>query len=166
MKILEINVRETISKLKKLGAKKTFDGELVAFIYDFPDKRLKSEGKLLRVRKINDQAEFTFKSKLKKGKVKTNVEHQVNVDRFDSLHTILFSLGLKRKSYGNKHRVSFQLGKMHVDIDTCKGIPPYLEIEAPSSKELEKYVRKMGFRMDQTNSWTMRDVYKHYGKKL
>lgn len=166
VKILEINRPQIIAKLKKLGAKKMFDGKIEAFRYDFANKQLKNEKMLLRVRKIGTHAELALKSKMKKGKVKSNIEYEVHVSHFQTLHQILSGLGLKRKPHGTKHRVSYRLGKMHVDIDSYVGIPTYLEIEAQSVKDLKKYVQKLGFKMSQTKSWTVRDVHRFYGKKL
>jgi len=166
IKILEIDKKEIIDKLKKAGAKKIFEGDVENIFYDFENKRLFSQGKKLRLRKLGDRFQLTFKGKKEKGVAKIRDEYEVYFDDDTPIKKILEELGLREiNRYCVKHRISFVIEDVRFEIDDFKKIPAYLEIEGPSVKKIKKYVKKLGFSMDDIKSYSSRDVFNHYGKK-
>ncbi len=149
-----------------MGAKKTFEGKVVSLVYDFPDRRIKKSGGYLRLRSRGKKVELTFKQGIKQGKVKAAIEHEVRVGDGKTLQKILSGIGLELKRKTVSHRTSYEVGAVHVDVDKYPGIPPYFEIEAPRMKELEKWVKKLGYTMRETNSWTTGQVFEYYKKSL
>ncbi len=165
LKILEINVSEVVAKLEKWGAKKTSDGMIDGGKYDFSDERLKKDGKMLRLRKHGDKVELTLKKGLSQDVAKVADEWEVSVSSFEVTEKILTEMGMQKNAVTQKHRMSYQLGNVHFDIDTPPGIPTVLEIEAPSIEILKQYVEKLGFTMEQTKPWTGKQLHEYYGEK-
>ncbi|MEM9984178.1 MAG: CYTH domain-containing protein, partial [Bacteroidota bacterium] len=61
VKILEIDRAQVEQRLKALGATLSFDGEMIALFFDFADRRIKSAGSVLRLRKEGDRSVLTHK---------------------------------------------------------------------------------------------------------
>jgi hypothetical protein len=47
-----------------------------------------------------------------------------------------------------------------------KEIITYLEIEGPSIKKIEKYVKLLGYTMGDVNNYNGSELFAHYGKKF
>ena len=52
IKILEVHENALVSKLSVLRAKRSFDGDIAATLYDLPDQSLAKEGKTVRLRSM------------------------------------------------------------------------------------------------------------------
>ena len=63
VKILNIHPGQVREKLQQLEAKKKFAGEIVRVTFDFPDRRLKQNHELLRVRKLGTKQLFASREK-------------------------------------------------------------------------------------------------------
>ncbi|MFC1732480.1 class IV adenylate cyclase [candidate division KSB1 bacterium] len=163
VKILEINTEEVIKNIEDLGAKRVFEGDIHFSYFDFDDKRLSKERKILRLRKKGKISELTFKKKISKEKAKIMEEHEVIIEDDDSIRKILGGIGLKERPSAKKHRISFALDDVHFELDTFPGIPTFLEIEAKTLDILKEYVEKLGFSMDNALPWSGKDVLRHYG---
>ena len=165
IKILEVNVSSLVAKLKKLGAKKVFEGEMIGYAYDFPDGRLKKNGSFLRLRSKGDHFELTFKKSIQSKKAKIAEEYQVSLKEGKAAQKIVQSLGLKQIRKGTKKRISYSLGKINFDIDKYDENPALFEIEAPDVKTLHHWVKKIGFSLTDMKLWNGKQVFKYYGKK-
>lgn len=164
VKILEIDIGDIIKRLKSIGAKKEGESTIDASHYDFEDKRLQKNRLTLRLRKWGDKIEFTSKKKLHADNDKIREELQVEVSDFDKMNELLKGIGFKEKVDIKKKRISYVLEDIRFEIDTYEGIPPLLEIEAPSEKKLQNAVEKLGFSMKDTKPWSGARVWKYYGK--
>ncbi|MFH1283948.1 MAG: class IV adenylate cyclase [bacterium] len=166
VKILEIDKDKVIRQLKDLGAKKVFDGTLSDSHFDFSDKTLRKEGKLLRIRVKGDKLFLTYKEPVDKSKAKIMEEHEISLQagHYDKLKSLIIKTGLKEKKQVPKKRISFRLEDVIFEIDTFEGIPPFLEIEAPSIERIKEYVEKLSFSMDDVKPWNTFDVFKYYKK--
>lgn len=162
VKILEINVNETISKILKLGAKQTFEGELLSIFFDDENENFKKLHKTLRLRKIGSKTQLTFKDNVEKIDVKSSDEYEVEISDFEIMHEILTRLGFNGNKQSKKHRISFSLPNVHFDIDTMPNIPTFLEIEAESKEIVYKYLELLGFNSNQALTWTGKEVLDHY----
>lgn len=165
VKILEVDVQDVMRKLKKLGAKKTFDGEVVAQFFDFPDRSLKKRQEIVRLRTMGSKSFLTFKKKRSQKAVKIMDEREIEVKDPAVLRSILAGIGLCETLMLKKHRISYTRGKIHFEIDSHDGIPPFLEVEAKTRKEVERAVQLLGFSMMDAKPWTGGDVFRHYGRK-
>ncbi len=165
VKILEIDKGALRGKLKALGAKRVFSGPLEAYYYDYPDNQLYRGGKVLRLRRRGAQWELTFKEAVSKRNAKIMNEYEINLPKNHRLGEIMEGVGLKVYRKFKKHRESFLLAKVHFEIDTYPGIPPFLEVEAPDLSTVKKYVKKLGFSMSQAKPWSTYELFRHYHKK-
>ena len=164
-KILEINVEETRKKIEALGAKQIYDALQESRIFEFPpDSNIASEC-FLRVRKIGDKVELTYKGPKKKtGNVKSREEIETHVEDFDRMIKILKNIGFVATRSYKKHRIEYKLGKISFEIDNFPDlpVPPWLEIEAPSKKEAEETARKLGFKKEDMKSYGGTELLAHY----
>lgn len=165
VKILDVDVKATIGKLEKLGAKKVHEANQKFILYDYPDNRLKQEGKVLRLRENGKKIEMTLKERVSKDKSKIMIEHETNISDMETAKKILSSLGIVEIWKGEKHRISYKIDNVEFEFDTIPGIPTYLEIEAPDEKTLFEYVKKLGFDESDAKPWTYKDVLQHYQER-
>jgi len=165
VKILDINPEDIRKKLLDAGAKRTFHGELIAKVFDFPDLRMKNADGHLRLRKIGDKTELTYKEAVKSEKFKKRIETEVIVSDFDTAEKILRKIGLRETRSYRKTRESYQLGNISFDIDIYPeetGIPPLVEIES-TEEGIKEGVKLLGFQTKDTTTvsgWKLLDIYK------
>lgn len=168
VKILDINIEETITKLNKLGAKKIFDGILYAVYFDDKDETLKKNKKILRLRKEGNIAVLTRKTIISKERAKIAEEEEEEVD-FDQTYLQLISQGYIPNFVLQKHRQTYKLNDSKIEIDTYQGahsfVPTFLEIESPDLNKLEEIVIKLGYDKKHALPWSSKEVIKHYMQK-
>ncbi len=162
VKILEIDPRKIKSRLRRMRARKLFEGEIHALYFDFRGRKLKGRGQVLRLRRKGKLIEFAFKQKRRKKEVRIMDEFETHVDDWANAQKILKGLGLKVIKEVRKHRISYGLGTNRFEIDKYPGIPAFLEIESRSIQTLKKMVKRLGFRMRDANAWNTFDVLRHY----
>jgi adenylate cyclase class IV len=61
-----------------------------------------------------------------------------------------------------KQRISHSIWSVHFDIDIYRGIPPLLEIEAGSKKEIFTWIERLGLEKKTTASYGSRSLFKAY----
>ncbi len=164
VKILEIDVKEIEEKLKKIGAEKVFEGEIVSIYFDFPGKLLEKEGKILRLRQKGNLVILTYKELISQDKAKIMDEYELEVDDFSSMKRIFEGVGLFPLYQFNKHRTTYKLNQAHFEIDKYPGIPAFLEIEAPDLNTIDEIVSELGFSREKVNSYSIKDVLEYYDK--
>ncbi len=164
LKILEITPSKVISRLKKIGAKKIFEGRADAIYFDDSKKSLKRKGSVLRLRKKGTANELCVKRERGNKRVKIMDEFEVEVSDFAVAVKLLENLGYKQMCKIEKKRITYALGKTHFEIDKIKGIPPLLELECPSIKQMKKNLSQLGYSLEDGKPWSQFDVLRYYGK--
>jgi len=163
-KILEIDVDRITSLLEEMGAIRVFDGELDVIFYDFCDSRLRESGKRLRLRKMGDDAQFTFKQKISHEGVKIEDEYEVMTTSFDDMQKILEFIGMNKVRRYKKYRISYELEDAKFEIDTLMdGVPSILEIEAKDAESVYTWAEKLGYARGDVLSWSGSEVLRYYG---
>ncbi|MBI2103217.1 class IV adenylate cyclase [Candidatus Woesearchaeota archaeon] len=167
VKILEIDISETTQKLEQAGAMLTYDGPVITTYYDFPGR--KEEGAVLRLRQKGEDTELTLKKKdrRKDQNFKIMEELEVKVSDGNMMDQILQGMNATPYRILRKHRRSYLLPREHVkfDIDKYDELPPFLEIEAEDTEIVQRWVKRLGYSMNDAKPWTTSDVFKHYGKR-
>ena len=169
-KILEVNLPALKTNLAKLGAKRSFSGELYAVFYDHPADSLPERGAVLRLRKEGDLVALTFKAKIPGSDpaLKVMDEREVFVSDFEVMRSILAGLGYQEKSATRKLRTQYDLPGVHVVIDDYLDaqahIPPFIEIEAIDEQALYATAERLGFAQDQLLPWNSFQLFQHYKK--
>lgn len=164
IKILEIDVLAITSKLNVLGAKKTFEGEVISIYYDC-NGQLKDAKKTLRIRKKGTMCIISAKEKIASEDFKIFEELEVTTQDFEATCKIFELLGYEEISRFTKKRTSFALPKGVVEIDEYADIPPFLEVEATDEQSVKTIVEALGYSMQDTNTWSGRKVKEYYKKK-
>jgi adenylate cyclase, class 2 len=169
VKILEINKEEVEKKLLKLGAKKIFDDDLKALMFDLTDLSIASTGRMLRIRKEGkDKAVLTFKKLKSDDGIKIAEETEVDVSNFEDTQKILEGLDFKVYFEYEKHRITYELDGVEFAVDTYTGehsfIPTFMEIEGESEEKVFRWVEKLGFKKEDCKGYGLSGLLKHYGK--
>ncbi|MCX6773785.1 MAG: class IV adenylate cyclase [Candidatus Micrarchaeota archaeon] len=165
VKFLEIDKEKIIEKLKSLGAKKSFEGNIEALYFDTGKKELKKKGIILRLRKKGDVSELTLKKWISVLNAKVMEEKESQVGDFQEIRNILHNLGYREIVRRRKYRMTYVLGDIHFEIDKIVDLPCYLEIEAPSIEKIRHAVDLLGLSMEDSKPWSEGDVRKHYRRK-
>ena len=147
IKILEVHESALVSKLSVLGAKRFFDGDIAATLYDFPDQSLAKEGKTVRLRSMGSEATVIYKGKeTGSGFVKERPKYGAYVGDILVLDALLKGIGLvPSESIPRFYSKGYELERISFKFDTYPGIPTILEIEAGTDAEVGAWLSKLGF---------------------
>ena len=165
VKILDINIEKIVEKLVKLGAKKIFDGPMKSVYLDLRQE-LRNSNKILRIRQKGEKCIITLKIKKEDSEAKVNDEFETEIKDFQRSMLIFENLGFKEFFADFKKRISYQFKNSLVEIDIYDEIPPFLEVESPTKEELKEVVSLLGYSMDQTKSWTGKELLDLYNSKF
>ena len=120
IKILDINKKKLIKKLKKLGAKKTFEGKIHDIYYDTVDTDLAVAKKRIRLRKKGSAHLVTMKQNLQAKNIKACHETEFSVSCHKKTHEVFVSQGLIPQWEKKKKRISYSYKGIIFDIDFYK----------------------------------------------
>ncbi len=162
VKILDIDVEEIKKKLKSIGAKKDMERNMRRYVYDL---KTKDTDAWIRLRDQGDRVTLTIKE-IHNDNIDGTKEVEIVVDDFDKTHLLLSKLGFIPKAYQENRRISYTFDDVEIEIDFWPKIPPYLEIEGKSIKDVEKAVKLLGFEMSQTTSINTDYAYEKYGLNI
>lgn len=169
VKFLNIDPVEIQKKLKQIGAKKVFDRLYRRRVFDYPDWRFQKIGAWIRVRDEGDKVTFAFKRRLgvksHDGKTddKSMEEIEVEVSDFEKTAKLLTEIGLYEKFYEENRRIRWLLGKLEFDIDFFPALEPYLEIEAPSWKEIDRAIKLLNLDPKEKKIFVAYQIYQLKG---
>ena len=95
-------------------------------------------------------------------------ELETEVGSFDATREILQATGLEVIKSTRKFRTQYDLPEGHVVIDDYQddlaAIPVFVEIESPNLTDLQTLVLRLGFSLEDTNTWNTYDLVQHYIK--
>lgn len=130
LKVLDINVPNTVALLESIGAKLVYDGIRHISTYDTINMELKKKDILLRL--------------TNEGKVKLTVHvgnsrsdrdviriHPSNAEEI--CNDFLQSIGFIKQTNVESRRISYEFNGMDFDIDCFPKIPPFMEIDMSDS---------------------------------
>ncbi len=168
VKILEIDRPQVEKRLTALGATLSFDGEMAALFFDYADQRISTAGSVLRLRKEGPRSVLTHKRPRPTQGAKVMHELETEVGSFDATREILQATGLEVIKSTRKFRTQYDLPEGHVVIDDYQddlaAIPVFVEIESPNLTDLQTLVLRLGFSLEDTNTWNTYDLVQHYIK--
>lgn len=166
MKILDIDPKAVVARLKELGAEKIEAGLIKVTAFDTPE--MKAEHSFVRIRTFGHRTEMVLKRPVpaapsdSKG-FKVREEIQTNVDDFDVAVRLFEALGMDRFADHEKFRASYRLGDIRFEFDKYPDVPWFVEVEAPDEKTVTKGVGLLGFTMADTTDMHGGDVCRKYG---
>ena len=100
----------------------------------------------VRIRKDGERVQVAYKE-TRQETSKGNIEIEFEVSDVKAAQEFLEKMGLTDPRHQQKRRISYKLDGVGIDIDFWPKIPPYVEIEAPTLKEIETVARKVGLDM-------------------
>lgn len=171
IKILEINKEEVINKLEALWAVKSFDWFIHDIYYDFIDwdcNKLQDNKRLFRVRQKWEIHLYTIKRKRNKicegweKWLKVADEWENTITDVDSFKKVLEKYGMTQTREKKKHRTSYKLNEVEFDIDEYDSIPPLLEIEAKTKKEIKQYIKELWLENHIQKDFGSRKLFEYY----
>jgi adenylate cyclase, class 2 len=165
VKVIEINKKNVLKKLKELNAKKIGEYNIEAMLFDDINKTFSKKKNLIRLRKKNNNAYFTFKGKETKGFSRQAEEIEFSVSDFKKAKLFLEKIGFKHYSFTKKHRITYKLKNALVEIDEYANIPVFLEIEAKSEKKIRELINLLELPLKNVKTWNSFDLFNYYDKK-
>jgi adenylate cyclase class 2 len=164
--VLDIDVKEIVSKLRKLGGKETAEANQKRWIFDMVPCTVESTGEWIRLRQVGDhKPTITYKNKSGKGSADTK-ELEMEVEDFEKAEKILSKLPFKGKYYQENKRHKFEIDDIEFTLDTWPQIPTYLEIEAKSEDGLERGLKLLDLSGKDVGHIGSLSIYKRYGIDL
>lgn len=148
----EVEVKLRVSDLEAFTAKVQRAGfRLVTprthemnVLYDFPDRRLRARGQLVRIRKYGDKWTLTHKSRGSSDKHKSRAETETQVADGEALAHVLKAIGLEESFRYEKYRAEWTDALGHVVIDETP-IGNIAELEG-APEWIDRTAAKLGIR--------------------
>jgi len=161
LKILDIDKKNLIQKLKSKKAVKTYKGLMKIAYFDQEDSRIKKADELLRLRDIgNGKVEITYKSspQIKDG-CKVYDELETLSENFDMLCEIFEKAGLKKTMYYEKKRIQYEYKNVKFEIDTYPKIPTWVELEVKNPKIIKEILKEFELQNHETSNLTCTKLF-------
>lgn len=162
IKVLDIDKDKAEAALLELGFIKQEPQDFRRHVYD---PKGGSQGTFYRLRTDGKKTTITYKS-FKKDAIDGVQELEIVVDDFEKAHEMLLLLEVMEAGYQENRRQRYVLDSVEVSIDEWPLIPAYLEIEASTREDVEKYLAKLNIDNKRTTSKSTPYVYSLYGYKL
>lgn len=162
VKALEIDPGVMAQRILAAGGRKVSDRFMRRYVYDIPGA---GPEKWLRLRDDGTQVTMTVKE-IVSDRIDGTLETEVRVDDFAAAADLLAALGYRPKGYQENRRESFTLRGVAVELDSWPMIPPYLEIEGGSEREVLEVAGLLGFTTDGLTCENTTAVYARYGIDL
>ncbi len=145
-KVLDVDTKDIVARLEKLGAQKTQETRLVVDWYHPAGTKEGEDPWYLRIRSYSDGThEVTWKAKSEiLGTARKHKEINFHITEPEKLSDLFEELGLERYAHQEKDRISFTLKDWAFDLDQYPRMPAYLEIEGTSEEHVNKAVRLLG----------------------
>ena len=170
VKYLGIDPAELETKILALGGKKIFDRMYRRAVFDYADLRLDKQGAWVRVRDEGDKVTFSYKQRIgyaetgdNSGNDKGMIEEEVVVSDFETVCTILRSIGLVDKYYQENRRVRYLLDGVELDVDYWPQLEPYLEVEGESWEAVDEAAKKLGLDPADKKIFSTTQIYEAAG---
>lgn len=113
-------------------------------LYDFPDRRLRVRGEVLRIRKYGSKWTLTHKTKGNSGKHKSRAETETQIEDGEALAHIFAAIGLFPSFRYEKYRAEWSDGEGHVVLDETP-IGNIAELEG-SPKWIDRTAANLGIK--------------------
>jgi predicted adenylyl cyclase CyaB len=167
-KILVIDQEKCEKTLRKLGAKKTLEGEVRTTYNIFSNKSIKRAKNLLRLRKVGEKIFLTCKKYVQNKNVNIRKEYEIGVSVHKTTDIILKFLKVSLLQTVKKIRTSCILNNAHLEFDThlekFAFIPLFFEIEAQKLTVPYTSDQLFGFMKNDCKPWSFFDVVAYHKK--
>lgn len=157
IKILHIDIEETVAHIEKLWGKKIYDWYLISEFYVNP------ENKKIRLRKKEKVNTITYKEKANSPELLICDEYETTFDDFVIMQDILIWLWFSLYRASKKYRISYVLNDVIFDIDKYDGIDRWvMEVESNNKISIEKAIKLLGYSMEDTCNLSEKQIKESY----
>ena len=159
LKILDVDKRETMSRLRKFGAKRigTLDFKRVIFFV----KKSSDAAVWLRLRTDGKRHTLTLKEQYGSGLSQTN-EYETEVKDFREAARILCR-SFNRFVYEENKRIEYSLDGIEITLDKWPYLPWLVEIEGKTEKEVMGMYKRLGIKGRPVGNINASKAYSLYG---
>jgi adenylate cyclase class 2 len=161
-RVLEIDVEETRTKLKEIGATFLINRLMKRKVYDVDEKDVH---KWIRLRDDGEKVTLTVKH-IEHDGVDGTKEVEIVVDDFDTAAKLINSIGFIEKSYQENKRESWTLDGVRIELDTWPGLKTFMEIEADTKDEVYATAKKLGYEESDLTTRDVMSIYEDAGKSI
>lgn len=163
VRTLAVDFDAVIRKLEAIGAKLVGVYHQKRYVYDF---RPEEKGRWIRLRSNGKETTLTIKE-IKSLRIDGTKELEIVVSDFENTNEILKKLGYVPRTFQQNFRIEYTLNGVNFDLDKWPMIPPYLEIEGKSEKDVLKAIKLLEWNMDMMTTQDVDTLYsKIYGINL
>lgn len=159
IKILNIpinNIKEQLQQKWTFIKKQNFR----RYVYDFTPAQ---KEKRIRLRTDGETTTLSCKHIINPHNIDWTKEWEILVNDFEKTNELLEQLWFFAKSYQENTRELYQFNGVEVSIDSRPHIPPYLEIEGNSIKEVQQTILSLQLENAEQTSENTTKIYEKYG---
>ena len=161
-RLLNCDVKAFVLKLKENGAKFVGDWLQMRNLYDFNPVRSNS---WIRLRTNGIETTLTIKE-VQTSKIDGTKECEIVVSDFNTTDELLNKLGYFARGKQENRRIRFMLDDVEIDIDLWPVIPPYVEFEAKSEKQIRNVCKKLNIEYGKLTTMDVGSIYASYGHEV
>ena len=161
-RLLEVDVKSFIKKLKEHNAEFVGDWIQVRNCYDFSPVK---ENSWIRLRTTGEETTITIKE-IRDASIEGTKECEISVSDFDTANEMLNKLGYFARSKQENRRIRYMLDNVEIDIDFWPHIPAYVEFEGKSVEDIQNLCDKLDIDFTRLVTTDVDNIYKHYGINL
>lgn len=158
-RLLEVNPKEFIKKLKEQSATFIGDWIQVRSVYDFNPI---NENSWIRLRTNGVETTLTIKE-ITSSQIDGTKEWEIVVSDFNTTDEILNKLGYHARNKQENRRIRYMLDDVEIDIDFWPQIPAYVEFEGKSEQAIKNVCAKLDIDFNQLITLDVNRIYKYYG---
>ena len=158
-RLLDINEKEFINKLRLLNAEFVGDWFMTRNVYDFNPI---DDNKWIRLRSDGEKTTLTIKI-IENSGIEGTKELEIEVSDYEKTNEILNLLGYHSRSCQTNRRIRYILDDVEIDIDFWPKIPTYVEFEADSVEKIKNLCKKLNVNFNTLTTMSVPQVYLHYG---
>ena len=157
-RLLEVDVKKFIKKIKDCGA--TFIGDWIQVrnVYDFNPVK---ENSWIRLRTNGVKTELTIKE-ICSAEIDGTKECEIVVSDFNTTDELLNKLGYHARNKQENRRIRYMLDDVEIDIDFWPLIPVYVEFEGQSEQAIKALCQKLNIDFNQLTTLDVNNIYKHH----
>ncbi len=143
--------------LIEIGAEFIKDEYNLDQYYNHPAKNYIETDEVLRLRKLNDEFEITYKGPKINAQSKSRVEQNITIQNYEEFELLFDNLGFVKSGYVEKKRRKYNYDDITITLDNVKGLGEYAEFEIDiedeykmevAIKKIKKLITRLGLDVE------------------